>query len=140
MSHLHKYSWFYNDLTMFSGHSFQIWPVCNTWGPFSGRADGPFWPSISCPWSRPECFCGVPPAPAYAQTTSLSGRHRYSAGSGISIRACLESPMRVDWGGQMVGCKDADPKHIPEYVEDRGRRRRPFAAPRRSRRSFQTGS
>ncbi len=43
-------------------------------------------------------------------------------------------------GEQMVGCKDADPRHIPEYVEDRGRRRRPFAAPRRSRRSFQTGS
>ena len=40
----------------------------------------------------------------------------------------------------MDGCKDADPKHIPEYVEDRGRRRRPFAAPRHSRRSFQTGS
>jgi hypothetical protein len=29
----------------------------------------------------------------------------------------------------MDGCKDADPKHIPEYVEDRMRRRRPFAAP-----------
>jgi hypothetical protein len=43
-------------------------------------------------------------------------------------------------GGQMVGCKDADPRHIPEYVEDRGSRRRPFAAPRRSRRSCQTGS
>ena len=61
------------------------------------------------------------------------------AGNG-RVRACLESPMRVDWGGQMDGCKDADPKHIPEYVEDRGRRRRPFAAPRHSRRSFQTGS
>ena len=41
---------------------------------------------------------------------------------------------------QMDGCKDADPKHIPEYVEDPERRRRPFAASRRSRRSFQTGS
>ncbi len=41
---------------------------------------------------------------------------------------------------QMDGCKNADPKHILEYVEDPSRRRRPFAAPRRSRRSFQTGA
>ncbi len=43
-------------------------------------------------------------------------------------------------GWEMDGCKDADLKHIPEYVEDRGRRRRPFAAPGCSRRSFRTGS
>ncbi len=41
---------------------------------------------------------------------------------------------------QIDGCKDADPKHIPQYVENRGRRRRPFAAPRRCRRSVRTGS
>ena len=29
---------------------------------------------------------------------------------------------------QMDGCKDADPQHIPEYVEVRGRRKLPFAA------------
>ena len=40
---------------------------------------------------------------------------------------------------QMDGCNDADPKHIPGYVGDRKRRRRPFAAPRRCRRRFQTG-
>ncbi len=44
------------------------------------------------------------------------------------------------WGWKMDGCQDAYPKHIPEYVEDRERRRRQFAVPRRSRRSFQTGS
>lgn len=41
---------------------------------------------------------------------------------------------------QADGCKGADPKYIPEDVENRGPRRRPFAAPRCSRLSFQTGS
>ena len=40
---------------------------------------------------------------------------------------------KSDAGGfawQMDGCKDADSKHIPEYVEDKLPRRRPFAAPK----------
>ena len=39
----------------------------------------------------------------------------------------------------MIGRKNADPKPIPEYIEDRLRRSRQFAAPRRFPRIFQTG-
>ena len=58
----------------------------------------------------------------------------------IDIKSLFEKSAAGALAWQIDGCKDADPKHIPEYIEDSGRRRRPFAAPRRSRRSFQTGS
>ena len=70
----------------------------------------------------------------------LSNGMRSRRNQPTTLKSLFEKSGAGSLAWQMDGCKDADPKHIPEYVEDSGRRTRPFAAPRRSRRSFPTGS
>ena len=79
--------------------------------------------------------------PAFARTLILFWQHRMLQRDWlIDIKSLFEKSDAGALAWQIDGCKDADPRHILEYVENRGRRRRPVAAPMRCRRSFQTGS
>ena len=79
--------------------------------------------------------------PAFARTLILFWQHRMLQREWlIDVKSLFEKSDAGSLAWQIDGCKDADPRHILEYVENRGRRRRPVAAPMRCRRSFQACS
>ena len=96
--------------------------------------------------SSPKCvqhWCEIANVarPAFARTLILFWQHRMLQREWlIDVKSLFEKSDAGSLAWQIDGCKDADPRHILEYVENRGRRRRPVAAPRRCRWSFQAGS
>ena len=79
--------------------------------------------------------------PAFARTLILFWQHRMLQRDWlIDIKSLFEKSDAGSLAWQIDGCKDADQRHILEYIENRGRRRRPVAAPMRCRWSFQACS
>ncbi len=79
--------------------------------------------------------------PAFARTLILFWQHRMLQREWlIDVKSLFEKSDAGSLAWQIDGCKDADQRHILEYIENRERRRRPVAAPMRCRRSFQACS